>query len=127
MDTGAASARRTEGTRPGPRSRTRRTTAARRRTAGRRRPSRRAPCAAPRGASRTPYPLTVLQRVEPDCQCDREAPVDAALVVPGQVEDVAVAQLKLPVQAADHAVVEQHVEVVRNRNPLAVRDEVDQP
>jgi hypothetical protein len=72
-------------------------------------------------------PLAVLQRVEPDRERDCDAPVDHPLVIPGEVEDVAIAQLELPVHRADDPILDKYVEVVRDRDEAApIRHEVDE-
>src|SRR5207247_2101709 len=81
----------------------------RRRIRGRSRPIPRVPCGAPRAASRTPCPSAILERVEADRERDGEPPVQLAVVIPGEIEHVAVAQLELAVQVADHTPVHEQV------------------
>src|SRR5919197_4765937 len=122
----AASGRRTARILHRPPSRTPRTIGERRRSAHRTLPSRRAPSGVPRAASRPPSPSAVLQGVETDRPGGRDTPVELALVVAGEVENVSITQLELAVDAADGVVVDQDLEVVRDRNePADVGNEID--
>src|SRR5262249_11498026 len=67
-----------------------------------------------------PERWAVRRRVERDRGRDRDAAVDRPVGVAGEVEDVLVAQLELPVHAAGDTAVDQELEVVRNRDPAAV-------
>src|SRR5205823_6775767 len=69
--------------------------------------------------------LAVLQSVQTDGERDAEPSIDGSLVVSGEIEHIAVAQLELPVHMADHPAVHQEIEVVGDREPLAVGHEVD--
>src|SRR5947208_16229041 len=106
-DSGEASPRRTADTRREPPTRTARTSAAPNHNAGRRQPSHPGLCAVLPSAIRLPSPSAVVQRVEADCERNREPAVEPPLLVAREVEDVAVAQLELSIESPDGAVVDE--------------------
>ena len=84
--------------------------------------------ASPPGGSRASgWDLAGLEGVEPDRQRDREAAVECALRVGGQVEDVVVPNPEHPGELADLALSPKEGEVVRDRDRLSIRDEVLDP